>query len=63
MYLYFHYYILSSVSCLPLLLQLVYKLEADKDMTCFESTEKSQAVVCFHKVLLSLSWLVDAAEG
>lgn len=45
------------------LLQSVYRPEADNGVTFFETTEKSQVVVCFHKASFSLSWLVDAEEG
>lgn len=45
------------------LLQSVYRPESDNGVTFFETTEKSQVVVCFHKALFSLGWLVDAEEG
>lgn len=44
-------------------LQSVYRPEADNGVTFFETTEKSQVVVCFHKASFSLGWLVDAEEG
>lgn len=45
------------------LIQSVYRPLADNGVTFFETTEKSQAVACFHKASLGLGWLVDAEEG